>query len=194
MKRLVMLVAVVMALAVATASAAVTFKLGPTFNMFGNKMLSGIGNQVGIAFDLDKTAQIGIRMEQQNLVVTDPDASINNNRLSNQLTLLTFDKDVANITKELPVTVGFELGQVCMESLAGTTAAVPALNQVAPVVGINGGLKYEIAGKVVTTALLLNIGYRLIDINDCAIPVIGATQSLKDLSGLRVDIGLAVTF
>ena len=194
MKRVAFLAAVVMALAVATASAAMTFKLGPVFNMFGSNELSGYGTQVGIGFDLANIGQVGIRMEQQNLVVTDPDASTNNNRLSNQLTLLTFDKDVANITKEMPVTVGIELGGINMESAAGTTAVVRALEQTVPVVGLNGGIKYEISGRAVTTALLLNVGYRIIGINDVTAPVIGATQHLKDLNGLRIDIGLAVTF
>ena len=196
MKRLGLVVAVVMAVAVATASAAVTFELGPTFNMFGNSQVSGSGNTVKIGFPLDNNAVVGVRMEQQNLTITAADNTINTTRMSNQLTLLTLDKKVSEVSKELPVTVGFELGSVTLQSLAGTCPAVATLNQVAPVAGIDAGIKYEVSGKTIVTAILLNVGYRFIAINHVADPVgVGlGDQALKDLSGLRIDLGLSVTF
>ena len=193
MKRVGLLTILLLA-GVIAANAAITFKIGPTFNFFDNRQLSGIDNTVGIAFDFGKEDQIGIRIEQQNLVVTNADGSRQNNRMSNQLYLFTWDRQVANITKELPVTIGLELGSIQTESLPGTVAARPTLDQVSPVFGLNGGLKYEIAGKVITTAILFNLGYRFIELNDVFLPVGTSLQPVKDLNGLRLDLGVAATF
>lgn len=190
MKRLGLLVAVLTVVAVATASATMTLDLGPTFNWFGNSQVTGTDNTVKIAFDLDKSAQVGIRMEQQNLVITSAGNTKLTNNMNNQITALTLDKKVASVTEELPVTIGFELGSVNMNN-----NNVAALNQIAPLAGVNAGIKYEVTGKVVTTAIGVNIGYRWVSINQVAQPTGNVTDNpLKDLNGLRLDVGLSVSF
>ena len=185
---------------VVAADAAMTFKVGPTFNQFDNRQITGMDNSFGIAFDYGSNNQIGFRVEQQNLTITAADNSFINSRMFNQLLLLTFDREAANITKAMPVTVGFELGSIQMQSLPGTwPLPQPALDQIVPVFGVNGGIKYEIAGKAITTAFLLNVGYRFIAINDVETPVTGVLppgpdQPIKNLNGLRLDIGIAAKF
>ncbi|GEM_PF-4340359 len=188
--------AAVLALAVATASAAVSFKIGPTFNSFADTRITGMSTGFTIGFDLDKFS-LGYKVEQQNLQIADAANSASNMRFSNQLQLLCFDKEIASVSKDVPVSVGLEIGSMQSQSLPGTIAACAALSQVAPVIGINGGIKYENAGKSVSTAFYANIGYRFIDITDVTAATAGfvATgERVKSLDGMRMELGVAVTF
>lgn len=177
------------------AQAAVTFKLGPSLNNYGDSRISGMGSDFTMMFDLDKLS-VGYKIEQQNLTVADAQNSANTFLLSNQITALVFEKDVARIGAEFPVNVGLEIGSIQTTCLAGSVAGPAGMNQVSPVLGIYGGVKYDTAGKSINTSMYLNLGYRFIDIRDIAVPVgfVAGGSNFKDLNALHIEIGAAIGF
>ncbi|MHB9156254.1 MAG: hypothetical protein ACYC5N_11315 [Endomicrobiales bacterium] len=197
MRKYVLLLSVfVLMFALVTASqAAVTFKIGPSFNLFGDARVSGLGTGFNMMFDLDKLSA-GFKTEQQNLTVTDAQNSANNFLVSNQVSLLVLDKEIAAVANDLPVTIGLELGSLQMTGLAGTVAAPAGISQALPVVGINGGIKYNSAGKGITTSLFLNLGYRFVDIRDVAVPAAftAGGANFKDLNAVRIEAGVSLGF
>ncbi len=176
--------------------ATVTFMLGPSFNNFSDSRVSGIGSTFTMMFDMEKL-DVGYKIEQQNLTISDAQSSSVNFMTSNQITALVAQKDIAHISDELPIDIGLELGSMNITGLTGTIAAPAAISQVIPEVGINGGIKYDNSGKSINTALYLNIGYRFANIKNIPSAATGFTAggaSLKDLSALRIEIGAAIGF
>jgi len=193
MKKLLVLLATVLIVS-GSVFAAVTFKIGPSYNLFSDSRISGLNTSFGFLYDLEKL-NVGYKIEQGNLTITDDQNSANNFRLSTQINAIEISKNVAE-SAGLPVSVGLELGSVLTTGLAGTVGAPAAISQVSPLVGIYGGIAYESAGKQVTTSINASIGYRFIDIIDTAIPA-GFTAggaNFKDLNSVIVNLGLAIKF
>ena len=121
--------------------AAVTFMVGPSLNTFSDTRVTGMGSSFTMMFPVDKLS-VGYKIESQNLTVSDAKASANNFLLSNQITALVIEKEVARVNDELPVNVGLEFGSVLTTCLAGSVAGPAGMSQVTPLLGINGGIKY----------------------------------------------------
>lgn len=194
MKKFVLVLSVFVALfaVVVSANAALSFRVGPAFNFFGDSRVKGMGTAFAIGFDLDKFTA-GYKTEQQNLTINDEQNSNNNFRLSNQLNLLFIEKEIPNLPF---ATIGMELGSAQTTGLAGTVAAPAAISQMVPVVGLNGGLKYENTGKMLTTTMFVNFGYRFFDITDTAIPALftAGGANFKDLNAVRIEFGVGLQF
>jgi len=176
------------------AQAAVTFMVGPSINTFNDSRFTGMGNSFTMMFPVDKL-NVGYRMEQQNCTVSDALASASNFVLSSQITEFVVEKEVARLADDAPVSVGLEFGSVLTTCLAGSVAGPAGMNQVNPMLGINGGVKY-VSGKAITTSLFLNIGYRFVDIRDIAVPVgfVAGGANFKDLNAMHIDLGVGIGF
>lgn len=192
--RKILLAVLVVASGLAVVSAAVSFQIGPSYNLPSDSRISGMGSRVTIGFDV-ADIKAGYFIENQNLTVVDAQNSANSFALHNQLTGLSIDKEVASIVGA-PVSIGLELGSLQIQGLAGTVAAPAAISQVVPVIGINGGISYESAGKGVTSSLYAIIGYQFADITDTAVPAgfVAGGANFKDLNGLKVKIGVGLKF
>ncbi len=193
MKKILVMLFVFVALLVGAASAnsMMSFRIGPSFNFFGDSRLSGIGTGFAIGFDLDKFTA-GYKTEQQNLNVVDAQNSANSFQLSNQLNLLFIEKDVPNLPNTF---IGMELGSARMIGLTGTVAAPGGISQMVPIVGLNGGLKYENVGKMLTTAMFVSLGYRFFDLTDTAAGTFTAGgATFKDLNSVRLELGVSLQF
>lgn len=175
--------------------ATVSFMVGPSINTFSDTRITGMGNSFTMMFPVDKL-NVGYRVEQQNLTVTDAKASANNFILSNQVTEFVVEKEVARLSEEAPVNVGLEFGSVLTTCLPGTVAGPAGINQVNPILGVNGGVKY-VSGKAITTTLFLNLGYRFIPINNITAVAAGFTaggENFKSLNAIHLEIGVGIGF
>lgn len=192
--RKVLLALVALVSAGAVVSAAVSFQIGPTYNLPSDSRITGMGNRVTIGFDVGDI-NAGYFVEQQNLTVTDAQDSTHSFILQNQLIGLSLDKDVAAVGP-VPIAVGLDLGTLQIQGLAGTVAAPAGISQAIPVIGINGGVRYEGTGKGVSTSLYATIGYQFADITDTAIPAgfVAGGANFKDLNGLKVKVGISLKF
>jgi hypothetical protein len=174
--------------------AAVTFMVGPSINTFSDTRFTGMGNAFTMMFPVDKL-NVGYKMEQQNVTVTDSQASASNFVLSSQITEFVIEKEVARISEEAPVSVGLEFGSVLTTCLAGSVAGPAGMSQVNPILGINGGLKY-VSGKAITTSMFVNVGYRFVDLRDTAIPAgfVAGGENFKSLNAMHIDLGIGIGF
>ncbi|MFH2071002.1 MAG: hypothetical protein ABIJ11_07365 [Elusimicrobiota bacterium] len=177
-----------------TVFSAVTFKIGPGYNMYADTRIMGLNTTFGFSYDLEKFTA-GYKTEQGNITVTDAQASASNFRIATQINAIEVTKEIASPVG-LPVSVGIELGSVLTTGLAGTVAAPAGISQVAPLIGIFGGVSYESAGKQVTTSLSANIGYRFVEINDIAVPggFVAGGQNFTNLNGITITLGVALKF
>ncbi|MEW6041603.1 MAG: hypothetical protein AB1633_08790 [Elusimicrobiota bacterium] len=194
MKKLVLFVSLV--LVSWPAFAAVEFTVGPGFNVFSDTRITGLNTSFGFSFDLDKFTA-GYKTEQGNLTVTDAQASASNFRIATQVNAIEVKKEIVK-PAGLPVNIGLEVGSVITTALAGTVNPY-ALSQVAPLLGIFGGVAYEAEGKQVSTSINANIGYRFIDLTDISVAAAPATftaggRNFTDLNGINVTVSIGIKF
>ncbi len=181
---------------VSLASAKVGIKTGIDFNLFGDSRISGQNKNVEILFDASDDITLSYKTGQGDLVVSDSRNSANNFLLKTKVDSLNFYKVVAAPVKNMPVSIGLELGSLTSAALVGTVAAPATASQSVLLAGIHGLLSYESeASNGVKTFFSLALGYRFIDFNEVALAAIfPGNETLKNLSGLTVGVNVGIKF
>lgn len=194
MKKSIVLSILMVFLLAGLANAKMGLRTGMLFNSFSDSRLTGQNTGVEIEYDLDAIT-VSYKVEQGNLTFTNSLNSANTMQLKTKIDSLTFSKNVANVADGINIAAGLEIGTLTTTCLAGTVAAVAGLNQVNPLVGVNGKINYESTAKNGVTAVCsFLLGYRIVKINElAAVPYAGGEQ-LKDLNSLNFGINVGLKF
>ncbi len=181
---------------VGLASAKVGIKTGVDFNAFGDSRVSGQSTNVELLFDVTEDMVLSYKVSSGDLVVNDARTSANNFLLKTKINSLNFSRVVAMPVKNMPISVGLELGTLTTTALAGTVAAPVTASQTVPLAGLNGTISYETGSdNGVKTICSFMLGYRFADINDVAIPAFTAgNQNLNDLNAITFGVQVGLKF
>jgi len=153
----------------APAFSVVQFNIGPEFNLFSDARIVGSLTSAGFSFDVGPVTTEYL-IEQGNLTFSDVLNSTNNFLVVGRVDAFRISREITTVVG-LPVLVGIEFGSVMTTGQAGTQAAPAGISQIVPLIGLLGSVAYESkTDKGVITSVVLNIGYRIIDVRDTAVP------------------------
>ena len=195
MKRTLVVVITALMFMAGSAMAAVNFNTGVGYALYSDSRIEGMSTQFELSWQMD-AIDIGYKIEEQSLTLSDAQAAVSNIQLKNRLSLMTIRKDIISDVG-IDVKALLEFGPMVITPLAGTVAiAGSTLNQVVPVIGISGEVNYMNKGKVLDAGIVVRLGYRYVDINDSVDPAAFAPggQNITDLHAVNAEVGLKVKF
>jgi hypothetical protein len=199
-KKLYLLLAVaLMGVFVTSAHAAVGFEIGQGFHVAGDSRLRETGRQFGFNIDVGDDFQMGYFFEEVlgewrgDVAAATPNTVNYGASLNGLRAIKTLNRFAA---------VGLDIGnaQISQRSFSGTNATLGGanlFNQTKPFIDVLGRLKYEAtSSKGITSALVLDLGYRFLDLNDISAAGLGGTNeaTIDDMNAFLINLGVTLRF
>jgi hypothetical protein len=180
MKRFAILLTVVLVAGTAF-GAAVKFNTGMNYNLFSDSRITGMSQAMGFSYAVGDY-EAGWTWE--NAVPTATDSTATSFPIAESISAM----HIARVLSP-SLSAGLEFGQATTISLTSA-----AFNQVVPLLGLFGTVSYESKGKDVTTCIAANVGFRIVDIADCA-PAAGWTGPVvQNLNAINVGLTITIGF
>lgn len=172
----------VLVLVASTAFSMVKFNAGITQSMFTDTRLTGTNQTFSVSYDIGDIEASWL-FETAKITVTD-ETTGTGLASAEQINAVRMVKDLGIAG----IGAGIELGSVGISAGTGLAAG-----RGAPLMGLVGQWSYEQKGKDVTTAISVNIGYRMADINDVA-TIGGSAVPVKNLNALGLGLSISIGF
>jgi len=188
------LVAILLFLFAVPVFATIQFNISPSFNLFSDKRITGQSIAFSILFDLGDM-KAGLLSEGGDYTVTNEANSVNYFFSTVSMKGVRFQRDVVALKDVASAAIGLDIGTANIFGLAGSVAVPAGFNQMSPFVDLLGNIVYTPkSSSKVNSSIFLNIGYRVLDIMDVAIPFGAGTRSLADMNSWFAAIGAGIEF